>query len=169
MVAEGAKGIFLPIGQGIAGTVAHTGEILNIPDAYKDSRFDSGHDRSTGYHTKTILAAPVRDASNETIGVIQAINGQHGPFSETDEVRCFRFHCAEVGLTRQHQEILSILAAQAGIALRNAQLYHATMKSQERVHAMLELVRAMHGDMGINSLMFTITNVRASGCFALLR
>ena len=29
-----------PIGKGIAGYVAMTGESLNIPDAYNDSRFN---------------------------------------------------------------------------------------------------------------------------------
>jgi putative methionine-R-sulfoxide reductase with GAF domain len=40
-VAEGAKNIRMPIGQGIAGTVAFTGETINIVDAYSDSRFSS--------------------------------------------------------------------------------------------------------------------------------
>lgn len=40
-VAEGAKNIRVPIGQGIAGTVAATGETINIVDAYSDSRFNS--------------------------------------------------------------------------------------------------------------------------------
>ncbi len=44
---EGAR-INLPIGQGIAGTVAETGETLNIPDAYADARFDTKTDLRTG-------------------------------------------------------------------------------------------------------------------------
>lgn len=44
-VAEGAKNIRVPIGQGIAGTVAATGETINIVDAYADSRFSSRCDR----------------------------------------------------------------------------------------------------------------------------
>jgi adenylate cyclase len=139
MVAEGAKSIFLPVGKGIAGTVAADGETINIPDAYSDSRFDSSHDKATGYKTSTILAAPVKDARDATVGVIQAINTRHGAFTDIDE------------------EILSILAAQAGIALRNAELFHTTRASQERVRSMLEIIKAMHGDLGINSLMFTIT------------
>ena len=37
LVAEGAREIRLPVGAGIAGTVAATGEIINIPDAYQVS------------------------------------------------------------------------------------------------------------------------------------
>src|SRR5439155_21598354 len=39
-VALGAGEIRFPIGRGIAGTVAQTGETINISDAYKDPRFN---------------------------------------------------------------------------------------------------------------------------------
>src|SRR5947208_11011546 len=41
LVAQGVDGIdiSLPLGSGIAGTVAATGEVLDIPDAYSDPRF----------------------------------------------------------------------------------------------------------------------------------
>ena len=39
----------MPIGQGIAGTVAATGETINIVDAYSDPRFSSAADKATGY------------------------------------------------------------------------------------------------------------------------
>src|SRR5947207_2346675 len=43
LVAQDVEGtdIVLPVGQGIAGVVATTGQTINIPDAYADSRFDS--------------------------------------------------------------------------------------------------------------------------------
>ena len=50
-VAEGAKNIRVPLGEGIAGTVAATGETINIPDAYSDPRFSSSFDKATGYRT----------------------------------------------------------------------------------------------------------------------
>ena len=39
------------IGAGIAGRVAHTGEDLNIPDAYASPDFNPAIDRETGYRT----------------------------------------------------------------------------------------------------------------------
>src|SRR5882724_12634284 len=46
LVAQDVEGedIVLPLGKGIAGTVAATGETINIPDAYADSRFDPSFD-----------------------------------------------------------------------------------------------------------------------------
>lgn len=139
MVAEGAEDIFLPLGVGIAGAVAQTGEVINIENAYEDSRFDRSHDDKTGYRTKSILCVPVRDSDNSVVGCIQAINSANGVFSEVDE------------------EILGILCAQAGVALRNADLYSLAVKSHEKVRGLLEVIRAMHDNLGINSLMFTIT------------
>src|SRR5580693_3310375 len=53
LVAQDVEGgdIVLPVGQGIAGTVAATGGTINIPDAYADSRFDPSFDTSFGYRT----------------------------------------------------------------------------------------------------------------------
>jgi GAF domain-containing protein len=49
-VAQGAGmvEIRVPIGRGIAGTVAATGETINIADAYADPRFNPEVDRRTG-------------------------------------------------------------------------------------------------------------------------
>lgn len=43
-----SKEIRFPLGTGIAGQVAMTGEILNIKDAYADSRFNRTVDQLTG-------------------------------------------------------------------------------------------------------------------------
>ena len=39
-----------PIGKGIAGHVAETGETLNVADVYMDERFNPGIDEQTGWH-----------------------------------------------------------------------------------------------------------------------
>ena len=49
----------LPIGAGIAGTVAKSGATINIADAYADPRFRKIL-MMTGYKTKSILCMAVR-------------------------------------------------------------------------------------------------------------
>ena len=63
--------IRLPFGKGLAGHVAQTGEVLNIPDAYQDPRFNPEVDRQSGYRTRSVLCAPVRKKDGKIIGVIQ--------------------------------------------------------------------------------------------------
>ncbi|HUQ05119.1 MAG TPA: sigma-54-dependent Fis family transcriptional regulator, partial [Kofleriaceae bacterium] len=74
----------LPIGRGIAGHVARTGETLSLPDVTVDPRWSPEADERTGYRTRSMLSAPV-DASGGRRGVIQVLN-KPGGFSARDQV-----------------------------------------------------------------------------------
>ena len=138
--SEGMVNVKLKLGEGIAGSVAENGTILNIPDAYRNPKFDSTNDKNTGYVTKTILASPVTDSNGNTVGVIQAINKKSGePFTKVDE------------------EIMEIMRVQAGSALANSLLHSQLVKQKERVDAMIQIICLMNRDLGINSLLFTIS------------
>ncbi|HLX12424.1 MAG TPA: SpoIIE family protein phosphatase [Bacteroidota bacterium] len=107
--------IRLQIGKGIAGYVAGTGDTLNIPDAYLDSRFNPEFDEKTGYHTHTILCMPMRNNTNKIIGVIQLLNKADGLFTADDE------------------DFINALSIHSSIAIENARLYE-----QERQKIALE-------------------------------
>jgi serine/threonine protein kinase/putative methionine-R-sulfoxide reductase with GAF domain len=77
--------IRLPAGRGIAGSVASTGEIVNVGDAYNDRRFDSRTDAGSGFHTVSILAAPMRTPAGEIVGVVEILNKRRGSFTKEDE------------------------------------------------------------------------------------
>lgn len=106
-VAQGAgiAEIRFPMNLGIAGHVATSGEIVNIPEAYDDPRFNKEIDKKTGYRTKTILCVPLKDETGHVIGVTQVLNKKDGIFTSEDE------------------ELLSAFAAQASIAIKNARLF----------------------------------------------
>lgn len=138
-VAEGAQDIRLPLGTGIAGSVGKEGCVINIPDAYADDRFDQTHDQKSGYRTRSILCGPVRASSGEITGVLQVINKADGVFSDEDE------------------GILDVLCTQAGIALQNADLFSQTERSRTRFRGLLDIINALQNDMGLSSLLFTMT------------
>lgn len=119
--------IRIPLGQGIAGYVAKTGTLVNIPNAYKDDRFDTSVDKMTGFTTRSILAVPVLDQQHEIIAVLQALNKQDdlGYFDQNDE------------------ELMSFMAAQAGICLRKAQMYVQLMTEKVRTETLLQVVRTV--------------------------
>ena len=62
----------------IVGYSAHTGETINIKDAYKEKGFDfsgaKNFDKATGYRTKSVLSVPLKNHEDEIIGVMQLIN-----------------------------------------------------------------------------------------------
>ncbi len=103
--------IRFPADKGIAGHVAVTGEILNIPDAYADSRFNPEIDKKTGYKTRNMLTMPMRNNQNEVIGVFQVLNRTSGPFTDKDE------------------ELLSAISLIAASAIENAILYTEVRRS----------------------------------------
>jgi signal transduction histidine kinase/putative methionine-R-sulfoxide reductase with GAF domain len=116
--------IRLDLGEGIAGWVAQTREIVNIPDAYADQRFQPAFDLRSGYRTRSILSVPMLGALGGLVGVLQVLNKQDGPFTHADE------------------ELLVALASQAAIAIENARLYHSVVKqNQELSRARRDLER----------------------------
>jgi Nif-specific regulatory protein len=69
---------------GIAGSVAMTGQMINVADAYEHPLFYKDVDLQTGYRTRTLLAVPLRDLKGEIIGVGEAINKSEGVFTDED-------------------------------------------------------------------------------------
>jgi len=100
----GVGEIRFPLGVGIAGTVARTGETINIADPYSDARFNPENDRRTGFRTRNLLTLPMTSHDGQIIGVFQAVNKRVGAFTAEDEAT------------------LGSLAASAAVAVENAQL-----------------------------------------------
>lgn len=76
--------ISVPRGRGIVGWVAEKGESLLIPDAYADDRFYKEADKQTGFHTRSILCAPLK-TNGAVIGVLQILNPREkAAFDEED-------------------------------------------------------------------------------------
>ncbi len=110
------------MGEGISGHVGQTGEVLNIQNAYEDSRFNPDFDHMTGYRTRTILAAPIRNPHGQIIGVVQLLNKKGGPFTTRDA------------------RLLTAMAAQAAISIENARLYEQEIQ-QKLINQELETAR----------------------------
>jgi len=90
--------ITVPISTGIAGSVARTGQTLNIPDPYSRADFNREVDRQTGYLTRSILCMPVFDRSKKVIAVAQLLNKQNGQAFSTSDEEAFRDFAAPLGL-----------------------------------------------------------------------
>ncbi len=139
-VAQGAalNEIRFPVSAGIAGFVARSGETVNIPDAYADSRFNPDVDRRTGYRTRTILCMPMRNREGRILGVFQVLNKRHGVFTGTDE------------------ELLDALASQAAIAVQNAMLNEELRKRIETSEILLNVMHEVASELEIDRLLQAI-------------
>ena|SRR5215211_285430 len=70
-------GVRMPMGAGIAGAVAASGEGLAVPDCRSDERFAAQVARGTGYVPHTMLVAPLR-RGDATAGVISVLDRRDG-------------------------------------------------------------------------------------------
>ncbi|KAG5880335.1 hypothetical protein JTB14_019814 [Gonioctena quinquepunctata] len=116
-----SKEIRFPLGTGIAGHVALTGEVLNIKDAYADPRFNRAVDQLTGYTTHTILCMPIY-IRGSIIGVVQMVNKHQGNFTKNDE------------------EAFETFAVYSGLALHHAKLYDKIRKSEQKYKVALDVL-----------------------------
>jgi putative ABC transport system ATP-binding protein len=88
----------IPLGSGIAGAAAASGQPVRVDDAYSDPRFDPAVDRQTGFRTRSILCLPLHDSRGDVFAVTQLLNRRDGhPFDESDERR-FREFAASLGV-----------------------------------------------------------------------
>jgi len=111
-VAEGTgqTEIRIPAHAGIAGAAFTAGEVLVVPDAYADSRFNRRVDRESGYRTRNILAVPIIDKSGERLGVVQVLNKHGGGFTPIDLRRAKAF-CAQIAIAVQNAQLFSDVLA----------------------------------------------------------
>src|SRR5262249_48209777 len=135
-VAQGSvlAEIRLPVGSGMAGWVARHGVTLRVPDAYDDPRFNPEIDRRTGFRTGAVLCMPLRNKAGRVMGVIQILN-KEGGFDDADE------------------EILEAVAAQAALALENAQLYRAVLSQKAELDVLFDVERRISQSQDLASLL----------------
>jgi HD-GYP domain-containing protein (c-di-GMP phosphodiesterase class II) len=121
--------------ESIAGYVAVTGEVLNIPDVYKLKEMnllgiihDSSFDKKHNYLTRSMLVVPMRNHHDEIIGVIQLINSKEYPDkrdSNGNEAFSIRletladFDRHVVAFDEKYDGLLQAIAGQAAIAIEN--------------------------------------------------
>ncbi len=112
VVTDVAGGIRLAIGEGLAGAVAQSGELVNVHDARGDARFNPATDQKTGYVTRSVLALPISDGTGEIIGVLQLLNKKAGAFTGYDEIKA-------KGLAKQAGSVLERTSLYAELRRRS--------------------------------------------------
>lgn len=119
----------------IAGYVAVTGKVLNIPDVYhldpsSGLSFNLTFDYTHGYRTKSMLTVPMVGNLDRIIGVIQLINSKEGrggtPGNEAYEVKLKEpadFDTKVVPFKKRYESLMEAVAGQAAIAIENNRMF----------------------------------------------
>jgi serine phosphatase RsbU (regulator of sigma subunit)/anti-sigma regulatory factor (Ser/Thr protein kinase) len=119
----GAREIRIPFGVGIAGATAQTRQIINVPDPYQDSRFNSTIDKTSGFRTRSLLAVPIIAQGGQFMGVVEVMNKIGGG-----------------AFTAEDERFLEAICGDLSIALRRAEMVEAHLQAQI-VTKSLELAR----------------------------
>lgn len=111
---ETLRQIPVPLDDSIAGTIFSSNEPVIVDDASADERhFDEVGDE-VGFVTRSLVGVPMR-IDDEPVGVLEGLNKTNGSFT-TDDLA-----------------VLSILAAQAAVAIRNARQMEALEEANEQL------------------------------------
>lgn len=109
------RGLVVPLEKSIAGWIVLNHKSLRIDEANKDSRHFSDVDNNLGSATKSLLGIPLI-TKNKIVGVLEVVNKKRGRFTDPDE------------------SMLTVLGAQAAVAIENARLFQQSDLIAEFVH-----------------------------------
>jgi GAF domain-containing protein len=101
--ADEARKFRVPVGQGIAGWVASSGQPVARSDVAQDTHFAADMAQRIGYVPKTVLAIPLR-LGEDVVGVIEVFDKPHGhPFTADDMEVLDQFGRAAAAAIEQSQ------------------------------------------------------------------
>lgn len=109
------RGLVVPLEGSIAGWIVTNQKPLRIDDAHEDSRHFGDIEQTTGFPIESILGIPLI-TKNKVVGVLEVLNKKDGNFTSGDE------------------NLLTVLGAQAAVAIENARLFHQSDLISEFVH-----------------------------------
>ena len=109
------RGLVVPLEKSIAGWIVSNRKSIRIDDANKDERIFSDVDNNIGFSTKSLLGIPLV-TKNKVVGVLEVVNKKRGKFTDPDE------------------SMLTVLGAQAAVAIENARLFQQSDLIAEFVH-----------------------------------
>ncbi|HET9588801.1 MAG TPA: ATP-binding protein [Anaerolineales bacterium] len=109
------RGLIVPLDKSFAGWIVTNRKSLRIDDAHQDERYFSDVEQTIGYATKSLLGIPLI-TKNKVVGVLEVVNKKRGRFTDPDE------------------SMLTVLGAQAAVAIENARLFQQSDLIAQFVH-----------------------------------
>jgi signal transduction histidine kinase len=128
----------VPIEGSIAGTVFTSREPLIVPDLQADPRHYGEVDRQTGFVAHSVLGVPLQLA-NRCIGVLEAVNKR-----------------GDQGFSQEDVKTLTVLAAQAAIAIENARLFEAEQRRRQEAETLYRAAQALATTLDLRQVFESI-------------
>ena len=124
----------VPLGRGIAGWVAQTGQPVVSNDVSQDRRFFPGIDRQTGFTTRSIMCAALRQ-HQRIIGVIEVLNTTKPQGFAPDDVQLLTafggLAATAITRTRGFARVRNASAAYQAVVQEQYQLVSGTSQTMQ--------------------------------------
>ncbi len=142
MMAEGVESreIRIPRDQGVVGWVASNDEMVNISNAYTDSRFDASTDKLMGFKTRNLMCGPLKNFNGELIGVLQVLNKKGRDFDEAEEA------------------FFKSFIYQTAIAVENFQFYKKLIVEHEKMMMLFDVSTYVARTLNLETLFAKIVS-----------
>jgi signal transduction histidine kinase len=125
------------MGEGVAGQVIETGEMVNISDVETDIRFLPNKNL---VRFRSLMVAPV-ESGEKRLGTISVQSGKPNAFLSTQ------------------QFLLKSLGTQAAIAIENARLLETTQQGFKEVNALYHVTQGLSASLETDQLMKDVVNL----------
>ena len=112
---KGLTNFIMPLGEGIIGLVAKTGQPVIANDVSQHPAWSPLSDQMTGFTTKKLMAVPLI-AEGTIIGVVELLNKKEGDFDQNDV------------------DLLSLVASSVAGAIQNARQYESLKQANQALH-----------------------------------
>jgi signal transduction histidine kinase len=110
----------VPIEGSVAGAVLRENKVIVRDDLTDDPLHFRAADAQSGFDTRSIIGVPMR-YKDEAIGVLEAVNKQEGRWTDTD------------------RRNMLILASQAAVAIKNAQVMEQLQRAYDEINQLDKL------------------------------
>jgi len=104
---QSLKGLTVPMGEGVAGWVAATGNPLVVPDVALDPHWSTFANKHPELQIRSIACVPIRSA-NKTLGVIQLLNSKLDLLSEYS-ISFLRILCDYAAIAIQNARSMALI------------------------------------------------------------
>ncbi len=146
------RGQHIPLGQGIAGWVAVSGQAISVADVQQDPLWVDEIARTVGYVPRSMLAMPLYLRDN-VIGVLQLLDKDGGqPFSAAD-IATLGMFAQQAAVTIEHSRSMFSLSAlfrmlltdqdQEGTLVTKMAAFVASTEASAEYHDILRLARLL--------------------------
>jgi len=132
--------IRLKLGQGVAGYVARTGELVKLPDPKYDDLFFPDIDAKTGFRTRSMITVPVKDKTGVIFAVFQVLNKRRPAFGRSD-VEFMQALAVQLGIILEHTSLYPLIrqgGAPEAIEIRNR--YNTIVGESESMRRLFDVV-----------------------------